>query len=97
MLKIGFQYTPVDSIATWVTPSDESQSDISSSSRVVVPQWRTSCPTLPPALVRRTHASTLSLCTSKPAQHPRMTSIGPPSAIRAEDVGHHQVQSAMRA
>ena len=38
MLKIGFQYTPVDSMATCVTPLHESHSAISTNSRVVVPQ-----------------------------------------------------------
>src|SRR5439155_23773310 len=33
----GFQYTPVDSIATWVTPQARSQSPNSKSSRVNVP------------------------------------------------------------
>src|ERR1700744_2880589 len=80
MLKIGFQYTPVDSMATCVTPIAASHSAMATSSRVVVPQWRTSCSSLPAALMRRTQASTLSLCTSNPAQHLRMTSMGPPSA-----------------
>jgi len=36
-MEDGFQYTPVDSIATWVQPSACSQSRRASSSRVVVP------------------------------------------------------------
>src|SRR5579863_4568594 len=37
MLKIGFQNTPVDSMATFVTPSAASQSAIARRSRVIVP------------------------------------------------------------
>src|SRR6202048_5489512 len=96
MLKIGFQYTPVDSMATCVTPLEESHAAISTNSRVVVPQWRTSCSTLPPALSRRTQASTLSLCTSKPAQHLRMISIGSSSGHLRGGIDNN-VQSALRA
>src|SRR5580693_625990 len=95
MLKIGFQYTPVDSMATCVTPLEQSQSAISTNSRVVVPQWRTSCSTLPTPLIRRMQASTLSLCTSKPAQHLRMTSHT--FLLRPSARGHRQYCSVCPA
>jgi hypothetical protein len=40
MAYIGFQYTPVDSMATWVQPSACNHSRKASSSRVVVPKVR---------------------------------------------------------
>ena len=63
----GLPETPVDSIATTVTPSSVSQSAISSRALVSVRKVRTSERTLPP-LDLRTQATTICLWTSKPAQ-----------------------------
>jgi hypothetical protein len=44
-LNTGFQYSPVRSIATWVTPWASSQSDHVSRSTVIVPNVRVAwCP-----------------------------------------------------
>jgi len=75
MLKIGFQKTPVDSMATWVTPCAAIQSAINRMSRDMVAQWRVCRWSRPPGSIRRTQASTDSLCISKPAQHRKMFSM----------------------
>jgi hypothetical protein len=41
-LNTGFQYTPVDSMAAWVTPYSASQSARANKSAVMVPKVRTS-------------------------------------------------------
>ncbi len=64
--QIGFQYTPVASIATCVTPCSANQSPNSSSAVVVVSKLRVS--SCAGSLTQRTRAMTMSLCTSKPAQ-----------------------------
>src|SRR5262249_56847017 len=75
MSHTGFQYTPVDSIATWVTPHSRSQSAIANKSRVNVLNLRfCSCPCWP-SLAHNTHAVTLSLCTSSPQQQRYTISI----------------------
>ena len=64
--QTGFQYTPVASIATWVTPSATSQSRNSRSESVNVRNRRT-VEVRPPSGPRaRTHAITVFLCTSRP-------------------------------
>jgi len=67
MCHTGFQYTPVASIATCVQPASASHVDSSNRLAVVVPKLRTVVDALPPA-ARRTQATTVSLCTSRPAQ-----------------------------
>jgi hypothetical protein len=68
----GFQYWPVASITTWVTPSTASQSASASSPEVKVGYVRISWrrPLLPAGT--RTQATTSSLATSRPAH--RVTS-----------------------
>src|SRR5262249_48950048 len=63
-----FQYTPVDSIATMGTCRPSSQSSKSSRSGVVVPNVRTSVCTRSRSSSQRTQTTTVSLCTSRPAQ-----------------------------
>jgi len=75
MFQIGFQNTPVDSIAAASTPSAINQSDSLSNSPVIVPKVRTSRVTRPAESTRRTHAATVSLCTSNPAQQRYIVSI----------------------
>src|SRR5262245_9185329 len=70
----GFQYTPVASIATCVQPFSSSHSLNSIRPAVVVANVRTKCDASLPA-VRRTHATTVSLCTSRPAQRGYITSM----------------------
>ena len=60
MCQTGFQYTPVASMATCRHPCEASQSESSSSSRVVVPKVRSSRFTLP-STTRRRQATTVSL------------------------------------
>src|SRR5437764_3850288 len=69
MLKMGRQYTPVDSIATWLTSCSASQSDSCKRWTVVVAKVRTWRLTLPCAPVVMMQATTVFLCTSRPAQH----------------------------
>jgi hypothetical protein len=70
----GFQYTPVASIATWVTASAASQSPKASNAVVVVANRRTSVRTRWPSAIR-TAATTVFLCTSSPAHRGYRTSI----------------------
>jgi hypothetical protein len=65
---MGFQYWPVASITTWVTPSAVSQSDSASSPEVKVWNVRTSWARPPHPSGTRTQATTSSLATSNPAQ-----------------------------
>jgi hypothetical protein len=64
----GFQYTPVASMATWVTPCSVSHSDNAMSSFVVAPNVRTSCATEPSATTRA-HATTVSHRDEHPDLH----------------------------
>ncbi len=64
--QIGFQYTPVASIATCVHPARSSQSASSNNPRVVVGKRRTSRSTFL-LLISRRQATTSALCTSRPA------------------------------
>src|SRR4029453_17116406 len=75
-LYTGFQNTPVDSMATWVTPNSPSHLPRSSRSPVIVPNVRTSFVTCPASSRIRTHATTVFLCTSNPAHRLKITSIG---------------------
>jgi hypothetical protein len=63
----GFQYTPVDSIATCVHADAVSQSAKASKPFVGVANVCTWV-SAGPAAANRTHATTVSLCTSSPAQ-----------------------------
>src|ERR1700722_2828582 len=74
-LYTGFQYTPVDSIATCVTPQPWSQVANASKSWVKVPNRRFSFRTFPLPSAHCTQAVTLFLCTSIPQQHGYRTSI----------------------
>src|ERR1700720_3736433 len=69
--------TPSPSFARWVQRCSGSQSDRASKSLVVVLKVRTSRSTEPVAMWR-TQATTVSLCTSRPAQCGYRTSIVPP-------------------
>src|SRR5262249_1210007 len=74
MCHTGFQYTPVDSSTAWVEPAATSHSRNARSPAAVVENVRTSrCAR--PAVVSRTHATTVCLCTSSPAQRAWMVSI----------------------
>jgi hypothetical protein len=64
----GFQYWPVASITTRVTPSWASHSASASSPEVNVWNVRTSWSRPPRPSGTRTHATTSSLATSNPAQ-----------------------------
>src|SRR6266511_2748586 len=66
--QIGFQYWPVASITTWVTPSPASHPANASSPEVNVGNVRTSWSRPPRPSGTRTHATTSSLATSNPAQ-----------------------------
>ncbi len=74
-LESGFQYTPVDSIATRVQPVDVSQSASCRRSAVRVPKVRTSLLGVPFADEQSRHATTVCLCTSMPQQRGWTTSI----------------------
>src|SRR6266516_3986377 len=78
---IGFQYGPVASITTCVTPSAASQSANRSKSALKVGNARTSCRRAPPPGPGvRTQATTSSLATSNPAQRSTSRSTtAPPS------------------
>src|SRR5215204_3411474 len=65
--QTGFQYTPVASIATAVTPWPVSHSESRSSSVVVVAKVSTNR-TTPPASAKRTQATMVSRWMSSPAQ-----------------------------
>jgi hypothetical protein len=65
---MGFQYWPVASITTRVTPSPASQAASASSPEVNVWKVRTSWARPPPPSGTRTQATTSSLATSNPAQ-----------------------------
>src|SRR5579864_2073830 len=75
MFHTGFQYTPVDSSATCVTPHARSQSARLSSSTVNVPKRRFSFRTAPLASAHNTQAVMLFLWTSNPQQQGYKTSI----------------------
>ena len=72
--QTGFQYTPVASIATGVTPFSASQSANPNRPAVVAAKVFTSVTTLP-SLASRTQATTVSLWTSRPAQRGCRSSI----------------------
>jgi hypothetical protein len=65
---MGFQYWPVASITTWVTPSAASHPASASSPEVKVWKVRTSWSRPPCPSGTRTQATTSSLATSNPAQ-----------------------------
>jgi hypothetical protein len=67
-LKTGFQYEPVDSIATMATPWTASQSERASKSAVMVAKVPIDFETLPAGSTLRTQAATARLWTSKPPQ-----------------------------
>lgn len=78
-LKTGFQYTPVASIATAVTPAMASQAASCSRSAVIVPNCRTSSTASPvTGSERSTQATTVFVCTSNPAQQAWTTFIRTP-------------------
>ena len=64
--QTGFQYTPVDSSATWEHPCPASQSDNASTSLVVVPKVLTARTTFFLTALR-TQATTVFWWTSRPA------------------------------
>jgi hypothetical protein len=66
--QTGFQYWPVASITTWVTPSAASHPASASSPEVKVGKVRTSWRRPPWPSGTRTQATTSSLATSRPAQ-----------------------------
>jgi hypothetical protein len=79
--QIGFQYTPVASIATWVTPSPTSQSRSSRNEAVNVRNRRTVETRSPSAPGVRTQAITVFLCTSNPAHRETITSIATDTSL----------------
>src|SRR5262249_12270870 len=66
----------VDSMATWVTPDRLSQSLNSRTAPVVVPNVRVSDRVLPRPSLRRRHATTVFLWTSRPAHTVNSDSMG---------------------
>src|SRR3954454_7876983 len=85
-LKTGFQYDPVDSIATTLTPWAVSQSERFNRSPVMVAKVLTFLVTLPAGSTLRTQATTVRLWMSSPAQQACNTSIegSPQEAPRTE-------------
>ena len=74
----GFQYSPVDSIATCVTCHCSSQSRSANRSRVLVPNVAMICFRSRPSPGTRTQALMVSRCTSSPHTRSKMTFIRPP-------------------
>ena len=75
-VQTGYQYTPVDSITTWVTPPSSSQSRKDSSPFIVVRKVRiVFSRSSGPAPGVRMHATTVFLCTSRPAHRSINTSV----------------------
>src|SRR5262249_47679196 len=74
-LKAGFQYDPVDSIATTWTPWAVSQSERFNRSPVMVAKVLRFLVTLPAGSTLRTQATTVRLWMSSPAQQACNTSI----------------------
>lgn len=68
MLKTGFQYSPVLSMATCVHLASNNQSESASKSRVMVLKLRTSCCQPPCGVGVIRQATTVFLWTSNPAQ-----------------------------
>src|SRR6266545_7299330 len=77
-LYSGFQYTPVASSAMCVTSASVSHAASASSAPSIVLNVRVSRCTDPPGPGRSTHATTVFLCTSSPAQRSCTTSMRPP-------------------
>ena len=73
----GFQNTPVDSIATCVTPAARNQSLSSNRSAVIVPTCRISLSTRPSGWSWRPQTMMVALCTSSPATVPSSPSMWP--------------------
>jgi len=73
--QTGFQYWPVASITTWVTPSAPSQAAISSNAPVNVENVRISWRRRPAPPGVRTATTTSSLPTSNPAHRSTITSM----------------------
>src|SRR4029450_10729554 len=90
----GFQYTPVLSMATWVTPWVFSHSRRATSSAAIVPKVRTCCSRVPLAPAPPTHAATVFLCTSSP--QPRSIRVSMRHLLwsshtaRPEEPRHHE-------
>src|SRR6266849_9294165 len=82
-------------MATWVTPPSANQSKSRSNSRVVVPKVRISLQGRPsgPGTIRQ--ATTVFLCTSRPAQRGYSTSMG--SSWDGGAGSRHERESATRA
>src|SRR6266508_2510292 len=80
--QMGFQYWPVASITTWVTPSPASQAASASSPEVNVWNVRTSWSRPPCPSGTRTQATTSSLATSNPAQRATSSSTVDTSPCR---------------
>ena len=89
--QTGFQYTPVASIAAWVTPWPASQRARRSSSEVVVPNVSARCSTRPWSTTRA-QATTLSRWTSSPAQRGCKTSMTPSSPLARRRREAHDVE-----
>src|ERR1700751_563108 len=83
-------------MATWVQPSSVNHASKSSSPDVVVSKVLTSRVILS-SKTKRTHATTVSLCTSRPLQRRRMTSINPSPLERTASVGTLLTNSPKRA
>src|SRR5215207_9033643 len=93
--QTGFQYTPVASIATAVTPWPVSHSESRSNSAVVVAKVSTNR-TTPPASAKRTQATMVSRWMSSPAQ--RVEDVHDRLPLRTAPAGSPgQSNSRMRA
>src|SRR5215208_2506512 len=79
-LNTGFQYTPVDSIATWLTPCSTSHAPSRSRSGVIVPYVRVCWCRCPRSSTQPTVTTAVRLCTSMPAHRGDSTSIVTPPA-----------------
>src|SRR5215208_6239559 len=97
-LNTGFQYTPVDSIATWLTPCSTSHAPSRSRSGVIVPYVRVCWCRCPRSSTQPTVTTAVRLCTSMPAHRGDSTSIVTPPAGQSGRQGgaptHAQLFSA---
>jgi len=101
---MGFQYTPVDSMATSVTPSFASQSESASRSGVVVPKVLTCFVRRPSLSGKRAHTTSSAWPTSIPAQRSISSSssstggflVAMGTSLVAADAAHREVRSDQR-
>src|SRR5260221_11796701 len=82
---MGFQNTPVDSMATWVQPAAASQSLSANRSLVIVPKVRSCLVGVPSGPGTSRHATTVRLCTSRPPHRGKRISMASAPFVSAKD------------